>query len=333
MQAFEEKDELARIFQRMRRITPNGIIYLMKSFYTSYYRFYRPEQKEKKILAISDIHFNDYVTDSLKAILRRAEKDEPDLIIITGDLVDEQDSLDTTAERARFKTWLEHLGAVAPVCICLGNHDFFRLNEAHCRYYQEPSILPEELSNIPNVFLLDDGEFENENHFVFGLTLPPIYYGENANKCHENLDILKERLDSVKDRFAKLPAKKTKIFITHSPLFLTDPSIQEILKPFDFILAGHMHNGVVPPILQDFWRKKRGIFTPSKEFFKDQNSRIGLYGDKLITLGAVTTIQPKTKILGPASGLFPIYLAVISVAHNPADERKPDIKRKYEKIS
>ena len=144
----------------------------MKSFYTTYYRFYKPEQRENKILAISDIHFNDRISESLKAILHRAEADEPSLILITGDIVDEQDALDTTAERARLKTWLEHLGAVAPVCLCLGNHDYFRRDIARGRVYQEPSILVQELANIPNVFLLDDAEFENENHFVFGLTLP-----------------------------------------------------------------------------------------------------------------------------------------------------------------
>ena len=180
----------------------------------------------------------------------------------------------------------------------------------------------QELANIPNVFLLDDAEFENENHFVFGLTLPPAYYGKNANECRENLDILRDNLDAVKDRFAKLPAKKTKILITHSPLFLTDPSIQEILEPFDFVLAGHMHNGAVPPILQDFWRTHRGLFSPSQEFFKDYNSRIGLYGDKLITLGAITTVQPKTRFFGRMSGIFPTYLAEISTSHNTADERK-----------
>ena len=71
----------------------------MKSFYTSYYRFYRPKQREKKIFAISDIHFNDRVSSSLKAILRRAEQDEPSLIVITGDLVDDQDALDPTASK------------------------------------------------------------------------------------------------------------------------------------------------------------------------------------------------------------------------------------------
>ena len=304
---------------------------LMKSFYTSYYRFYKPEQREKKILAISDIHFNDRVETSLKAVLRRAEKDKPSLIVITGDLINDQNELDSTAERARLKTWLEHLGAVAPVCICLGNHDFLFNDLEHGKVYQAPSILTTELVGIPNVYLLDDSAFEDDQHYVFGLTLPPAYYGDDTSKCHESLAILKERLAACKDRLKKLPTKKTKIFLAHSPIFLNDKSVQEALASFDFILAGHMHNGVVPPLLQDIWRKKRGIFTPSNEFFKDYNSRIGLYGDKLISLGAVTTIQPKNKPFGRLGGLFPTYIAEITVAKNPADERKPDIKKKYER--
>ena len=305
----------------------------MKSFYTSYYRFYRPEQRETKIFAISDIHFNDRVSGSLKAILRRAEQDEPSLIVITGDLVDDQDALDTTAERARLKTWLEHLGAIAPVCICLGNHDFFRRDDTRGRYYQDTSILVEELANIPNVHLLNDSAYEDDDHYVFGLTLSPAYYGNDGSKCIESLEVLEQQIDAVKEQFAKLPAKKTKLFLAHSPIFLNEPSIKQRLAAFDLVLAGHMHNGAVPPLLQDLWRKKRGLFTPSKEFFKDYNSRIGLYGDQLICLGAVTTIQPKTQFIGKLSALFPVYLAEISIAHNTADERKPDIKRKYEKIS
>lgn len=303
----------------------------MKSFYTSYYRFYKPEQRETKIFAISDIHFNDRINDSLKAILRRAEADEPGLILIAGDIVDDQNAIDTTAERARLKSWLEHLGAIAPVCICLGNHDYFRHDAEHGRIFTETSALSDLITDIPNVYLLDNVKFENENHFVFGFTLPPNYYGDNTYECHEQLDILKERLDAIKDRFAKLPAKKTKIFIAHSPLFLTDPAVQEVLAGFDFIVAGHMHNGAVPPVLQDFWRTRTGLVTPSKEFFKKYNSRIGLYGDKLITLGAITTIQPKTKFFGHLSGLFPTYIAELAIGHNTADERKPDIKSKYER--
>ena len=331
MQAFEEKDELARIVQRMHRITPNGIMNLMKSFYTTYYRFYKPDHQPEKIFAISDVHFNDHTTDVLKQVLRRAEADGPNLIVITGDLIDDQDALETTAERARLKTWLEHLGAVAPVCICLGNHDFFRNDFTHGRVYQDTTILTDELVGIPNVFLLDNSAYEDDRNYVFGLTLPPAYYGDDAGKCHESLELLKSQLDAVKDRFAKLPAKKTKLFLTHSPVFLNEPSIRERLAPFDYLLAGHMHNGVVPPLLHDIWRSRKGLFSPSKEFFKDYNSRVGLYGDKLIGLGAVTTIQPKSKPFGRLNAAFPVYLAELSIDHNIADERKPDVKSKYER--
>ena len=319
------------VFQRMPRITPNGIMNLMKSFYTSYYRFYKPEQREKKIFAISDVHFNDRISDSLKAVLRRAEKDEPSLIVITGDLVHDQDALNTTTERARLKTWLEHLSVVAPICICLGNHDFFYNDQERGRIYSKTSILSEVIAGIPNVHLLDNSAYEDDQHYVFGFTLPPAYYGDDTNHCEENLPVLEEQISLIKNQFAKLPAKKTKLFLVHSPVHLNNNAVKDALSPFDLVLAGHMHNGVVPPILQDLWRKKRGLFAPSKEFFKDYNSRIGLYGDKLITLGAVTTVQPKTRFFGHMSDIFPTYLAEISTSHNTADERKPDIKSKYEK--
>ena len=125
--------------------------------------------------------------------------------------------------------------------------------------------------------------------------------------------------------------KKTKIMLVHSPVHITNEAVKEKLKEFDFIFAGHMHNGVVPPLLNEVWRGHSGILTPSKHLFTNHNTRTGLYDNQLIVLGAVTTIQKGAGALHVFNRAFPTNYATIETTKNETYARKPDIRKKYEK--
>ena len=308
----------------------------MKSFYHSYYRFYKPEQKEQKILAISDVHFCRDVAKNLERMAAKIEQEQPNLITISGDLLDNLDTVASTADRAELKAWLERLGKVAPVCLCLGNHDFFykpegfksAISKDHGYGERRDDELYAEINAIDNIHLLDNDVYEDERNFIVGLTLPSEYYRgqEDENVLHTALETIKPLLDQLPKK-----SKQTKILLVHSPVFLNRAAIKKQIADFDFVLTGHMHNGIVPPLLQEVWRGHNGIVTPSKQFFKDANTRLGLYNDQLIGLGAVTTVQKGAKPFGIFNGLYPIYYATITTSHNEADSRKPDVKHKYEK--
>ena len=61
----------------------------MKCFHLSQYKFYAPNYKELKFFLISDIHFSPKVTaTTLDAIIRQAQTQQPNYILIAGDLVD-----------------------------------------------------------------------------------------------------------------------------------------------------------------------------------------------------------------------------------------------------
>lgn len=306
----------------------------MKSFYHSYYRFYKPQLPTCKILALSDIHFCPEITKNLERLAAKIESEKPGIIVISGDLLDNLDTVAKTADRAFFKAWLERLGRVAPVCACLGNHDFYfkppnfksAISKTHGYQARRDEDLYAELNALDNFYLLDNSAFENEQFYVFGLTLPEPYYRDDEIET-----LLTEQLDTVAPLWQKLPAHKTKILLVHSPVFLNKSAVKEKYAGFDYVFAGHMHNGIVPPLLQEVWRGHSGIVTPSKQFFKDANTRLGLYNDRLIGLGAVTTVQKGAKPFGIFNGLYPTYFATVENSHNAADERKPDIKHKYEK--
>ncbi len=319
----------------------------MKSFYYSRYRFYKPDQKEHKIFAISDVHFSSAVDDSLNQIAQKAEQQEPQIITISGDLVDSLESVDAPSELARLKAWMTRLAKIAPVCLCLGNHDFYRQkenfksglskNRGYVAEHNEKFI--KTIASIDNVFYLDDACYENDEFYVFGLTLPPSYYhfdyvtekqGSIFSPGSEDLNILLEKLDELTEFTTKLPKKKTKILLVHSPVHMLDESVKEKLKEFDFVFAGHMHNGVVPPLLNEIWRGHRGIISPSKHLFKNHNTRVGLYDNQLIVLGAITTIQKGAGAFHALNRAFPIYYATVETSRNELYARKPDIRKKYE---
>lgn len=319
----------------------------MKSFYHTRYRFYKPDQKEHTIFAISDIHFSDLTNDNLEQIAQKIEHVKPKIITVSGDLIDSLESVDKPHEIARLKAWVARIAKVAPVCLCLGNHDFYRQKEgfksglSKNRGYvaERNDAFIKAISEINNVHYLDDASYEDDEFYVFGFTLPPTYYhfdyvtekqGGIFHPGSEDINILLEKLDESTEFTTKLPKKKTKIMLVHSPVHITNEAVKEKLKEFDFIFAGHMHNGVVPPLLNEVWRGKSGIITPSKHIFANHNTRTGLYDNQLIVLGAVTTIQKGAGALRALNCAFPVNYATVETTKNETYARKPDIYKKYE---
>lgn len=138
-------------------------------------------------------------------------------------------------------------------------------------------------------------------------------------------------LDSLNQELINnLPKHKAKIAIIHSPVFLTDSQVAAKLYEFDYFISGHMHNGVIPPIINDFWHSDRGLIAPGKKLFpRNARTKITNPNDKIITLGAVSTIQDSAKPITFMNGLFPINIATLELTKNESLARKPDIKHQY----
>ena len=321
----------------------------MKSFYHTRYRFYKPDQKEHTIFAISDIHFSERTSDSLGQLAQKIEQIKPAVVTISGDLVDSLESIDSSLELKRLKAWLKRIGQAAPVFLCIGNHDYYRkapdykpgISSKKRHYIADPNpVIFDEIRKIDNIHLLDDEVYEDREFLIYGLTLPPEYYefdyitekqGNIFKPGNEDANVLIDKLSTMSQTIAKFPKHKTKILLIHSPVHLSNQTVKSYLDNFDFVIAGHMHNGVVPPLINEAWRSKRGFLTPSKHLFKDFNTRTGLYDNNLIVLGAVTTIQKGAGRLAWLNNAFPVNYTTIETSHKEVYSRKPDIYKKYEK--
>ena len=161
-----------------------------------------------KILQLSDVHLGAvYQRPFVKTIVKKIKKDNPDIVVITGDFFD--DSLEVKDK------WLKPFEEVTvPIIFTAGNHD--------C-YYDKEDVL-ERINKTKIIYL-------NKNIYEYkGVRFVGIDYDEDL---HKSLDELKDKLDD------QMP----NILLLHNP----ESPKKLIRHNIFLCLSGHTHNGQVFP--------------------------------------------------------------------------------------
>jgi len=192
-------------------------------------------QNKIKIAHVSDTHNNEYLLNNL---YKRIEKENVDLILLTGDIFDEVENFDATREL------MKELVLVAPVYYVWGNHEIWETeifeNTA------EMQIIG--VNFIGDEFL--DLNINGENIILAGVNDPEL------EKFYPKYKPFSERFQILNDAVGD--SDKLKILLSHRPEQL------EIYKNsnFDFILSGHAHGGQfrIPFLIN-------GIIAPNQGFF------------------------------------------------------------------
>ena len=262
-------------------------------------------KKDITFIHIGDIHYNETTsTKKLEYIKYAIEDAHPDYIFITGDLLDKPKITKNKEKIKLLVSWLNSLGNIAKVFISLGNHDI--ILEEDYKFFNK-------LNDINNIYVLNNQSYEDENVFISGFTLPTNYY-YNIEK-HEDEDALLETLQNNFNLVTNLPKKKYKVALIHSPILLSEKKVIEKLKEYDLVLSGHMHNGLIPRILDKIIKNNYGLISPDKRK-KEKNTR-GKIKTKYYTIiitGGITKLSPSsTKILSKLNGLYPISINKITV--------------------
>lgn len=174
-----------------------------------------------KIAHISDIHYGQTTNkNELNNIIKRVNEYNPDIIVITGDLLD-QDIEYTKQDIKDIQDCLLKLEATTGKYIIMGNHDntkneyteivaksgFTNLNENYETLYYK----------------------SNEPILIAGMST-----GEYSNKTAQ------EKVDEAISTIKKQEISYS-ILIMHEPDYIDDIEYEH----FDLILAGHSHNGQV----------------------------------------------------------------------------------------
>lgn len=174
-------------------------------------------QHSLRIVAISDLHLGYTIgTKELEKWVALINKENPDIILIAGDLID--NSLRPLRERNYAET-LRKLKAPMGVYACMGNHEYIASHDLrdHIAFFQEA-----------NINLLRDNYAEIDSLFYV------VGRDDRSNSKRRELSDLVKGLDK----------SKPIILLDHQPYDLDQAKDNGI----DLQISGHTHNGQVWPI-------------------------------------------------------------------------------------
>lgn len=171
--------------------------------------------KPVKVVLLSDVH-SGYVTryKQLSSIVNMVNREQPDLVLLGGDLVDR--SL-VAAQKDHDANCLRRLNA--PVYACLGNHEYYADEEESAKFYEQCGIT-----------LLKDSVAT-----VCGLTL--------VGRSVEMKPDEEERTPLYKI-LRKADRSKFIILLDHIPGDFVEAQLEKV----DFQFSGHTHGGQFWPV-------------------------------------------------------------------------------------
>lgn len=199
-----------------------------------------------KIAQITDLHNAEFGSDN-KRLLRNTKEQSPDIILVTGDLLN---SDDTTTDIA--KNVLRQLCEIAPVYVSLGNHevehsekygtDIMSLYES-----AGATVLDKQYEDIT----INDQKLRLGGIYGYCLSDKYLKTGEaNEEECAFLTDFQNT------DRYT--------VLMCHMPVcWIENNGVNE--WEVDLILAGHAHGGQIRiPFVGGLWAPDQGWF-PGKE--------------------------------------------------------------------
>ena len=184
------------------------------------------------IVQISDLH-NQWFGFGESILLDKIRDCKPDLIVVTGDVLDSGHTRYSFAEDF-FRGAVE----IAPVYFISGNHEEWLAGERYDRFLTEIRSM--------GVNLLDDRAVQLDGFLLAGVAEKSL-----GNDLTELLKSEKESVDGTKEEL--------KILLAHEPKYYESYRNSGA----DLVLTGHVHGGQI--ILPG----KGGLISPNLEFFPE----------------------------------------------------------------
>ena len=196
-----------------------------------------------RILQLSDLH-NRRFNKNNKKIVKIIEKQKPDIIVMTGDMVSSN-----SVGFSNFFSLVEELDGKYPIYYIFGNHEQ-RLS------VEKQAIIIGKLREYGVKVLNNQNEFitkDDESIEIFGLKQELIYY---TNYLKSKKTYSYETKD-MENAIRKADSKKFNILLAHNPLYF------ETYEKWgaDLVFSGHVHGGIIQiPFIGGFLSPERKLF-------------------------------------------------------------------------
>lgn len=211
-----------------------------------------------KILQLSDLHSYQFGEDN-KNLIEIIDKINPDIIVVTGDMVDNSDK--------KFTVCLELMKKLAQkydVYYTFGNHEVAFVGEKYV------NLVTDLKSTGINLLMNEKAEIYkgNEKINIYGMFYNAKYYLKFA-KEYVNFDMLNSLIPERNNN-------EFNILLAHNPLdfkFLSQMNV-------DLIFSGHVHGGVVRlPFLG-------GLLSPTASLFPKYTKGVYSLGESKMVVSA-----------------------------------------------
>lgn len=208
-------------------------------------------KQKHRVVMMTDLHLGYHNrADEFRKWVDKVNKEQPEAILIAGDIIDRSiralTEQDMAAEFRRLKS---------PVYACLGNHEYYSGEPDAKRFYEEAGI-----------HLLIDN-----------YALVPLKGGDTLTVVGRD-DRTNKRRARLKNLMEKVPKGYYTLLLDHQPYHLEEAEQAGI----DFQLSGHTHYGQVWPIswIEDLiYEKAFGPLQKGKTQYY-VSSGIGIWGGK-----------------------------------------------------
>lgn len=221
---------------------------------------------DTKILHISDCHKRNNA-DFNKRVIAAAKDEKPDVIFITGDVVSR-----TETEFSATEVLLTELCDIAPVYMCMGNHEQSLKNDNQRKLFDVVAKTDVRL-------LVNDGEYAEINgkkYYICGVMQDYSTYKKDGG--YRNLDDF--TIDEMKNYLGECPEDEV-LLLAHNPFFA------EVYAEWgaDYTFSGHIHGGVIRLF-------GVGIFSPERRFFPKYSKGVyDISGKKLLVSAGVGKLR------------------------------------------
>lgn len=207
-----------------------------------------PESFDKfKIVQLSDIH-NDYYGEKLEDLAKKVENEKPDIIAITGDLVDAQryNAENTLA-------FIDRIKDISPIYFVYGNHDIgIEGDNYYTRIVEELEERGVKFLNVKSDTIVRGNDSIN----IVGIQDPSTIYNiERFARLDTSEEVNEAMIEEVLNN--RINKNGFTLMLAHRPEYF------DIYKNYDIdlVLTGHAHGGQFRiPFIGGIYAPNQGLF-------------------------------------------------------------------------